>query len=81
MCDTRFEDVMSPCCCHVVQVIESGVDVPDDLAVDWVARNIYWTDYRLETIEVATLSGEHRTILFATNVTNARAISLDPSEG
>ncbi|XP_013407657.1 low-density lipoprotein receptor-related protein 2-like [Lingula anatina] len=62
-------------------LFESGVDVTEGLAVDWVGRNIYWTDYVLETIEVATLDGRYRTVLFGDNVTNPRAIALDPREG
>ena len=61
------------------QVISGGVGVTEALAVDWVGRNIYWTEYVLETVEVASMDGAHRTVLFSQNVTNPRAIVLDPS--
>lgn len=53
----------------------------EDLAVDWVGRNLYWTDYILETIEVSSLDGSQRRVVFSENVTNPRAIAVDPREG
>ena len=55
--------------------------VTESLAVDWVGRNLYWTDYVLETVEVARLDGSHRTVLVSENVTNPRALVLDPRNG
>lgn len=52
--------------------------VTESLAVDWVGRNLYWTDYVLETIEVSKLDGTHRTVLVSENVTNPRGLVLDP---
>lgn len=52
----------------------------ESLAVDWVGRNLYWTDYVLETIEVSKLDGTHRTVLVSENVTNPRGLVLDRSK-
>ena len=54
--------------------------VTESLAVDWVGRNLYWTDYVLETIEVSKLDGTHRAVLVSQNVTNPRGLVLDPRE-
>lgn len=54
--------------------------VTESLAVDWVGRNLYWTDYVLETIEVSKLEGTHRTVLVSENVTNPRGLVLDPRD-
>ena len=62
------------------QVIGSGVDITESVAVDWVARNLYWVDATLETIEAADLEGNNRVILFTENVTNPRGLALDPRE-
>lgn len=62
------------------QIFDSGVTVTESLAVDWVGRNLYWTDYVLETIEVSKLDGTHRTVLVSENVTNPRGLVLDPRE-
>uniref|UniRef100_A0A8D0H975 Low-density lipoprotein receptor-related protein 2 n=1 Tax=Sphenodon punctatus TaxID=8508 RepID=A0A8D0H975_SPHPU len=44
-------------------VFDSGVTVTESIAVDWVGRNLYWTDFVLETIEVSRLDGSHRTLV------------------
>uniref|UniRef100_A0A4W4GUH3 Low-density lipoprotein receptor-related protein 2 n=1 Tax=Electrophorus electricus TaxID=8005 RepID=A0A4W4GUH3_ELEEL len=64
-----------------IYIFDSGVTVTESLAVDWVGRNLYWTDYILETIEVARLDGSHRTVLISVNVTNPRGLVLDPRNG
>lgn len=61
-----------------LQIFDSGVTVTESIAVDWVGRNLYWTDYILETIEVAKLDGSHRAVLLSENVTNPRGLVLDP---
>uniref|UniRef100_A0A8D0FVJ2 EGF-like domain-containing protein n=1 Tax=Strix occidentalis caurina TaxID=311401 RepID=A0A8D0FVJ2_STROC len=48
------------------------------IAVDWVGRNLYWTDFVLETIEVSKMDGSHRTVLISENITNPRGLVLDP---
>lgn len=59
-------------------MIPWGVNVIEDLAVDWVGENLYWNDYALETVEVAKLDGSSRMVLFSENVTRPRGIELDP---
>ncbi len=56
------------------------MDLVEGLAVDWVGRNLYWTDYVLEVIEVSDLNGDQRVVLFYENITNPRAIALDPRD-
>ena len=38
------------------------VEHPDGVAVDWVARNLYWTDTGTDRIEVARLTGTFRKV-------------------
>lgn len=38
------------------------VEHPDGIAVDWIARNIYWTDTGTDRIEVARLNGNIRKV-------------------
>ena len=52
--------------------------VPESLAVDWVGRNLYWTDSVMENIEVAKLDGRFRKILMTKNITSPRGLALDP---
>ena len=57
------------------------VDQPDGIAVDWVARNIYWTDTGTDRIEVARLNGTSRKVLVSERLYEPRAIVLDPMAG
>ena len=49
------------------------------MAYDWVGKNIYWLDSRLNTIEVAKENGTHRMILVNQNISQPRGLTLDPS--
>lgn len=44
-------------------VLSNEIFHPDGVAVDWSARNIYWTDTGTDRIEVARLSGKHRKVI------------------
>ncbi|XP_059178824.1 low-density lipoprotein receptor-related protein 2-like isoform X2 [Physella acuta] len=65
----------------LTEIVATGIDVVEDIAVDWIGKNLYWTDYGMETIEVVNLAGEHRMVLFSENITNPRAIEVDPRDG
>ena len=61
-----------------LQTLDSGITMTESIAVDWVGRNLYWTDFSLQTIEVSKLDGSHRTVLLSENITNPRGLVLDP---
>jgi len=56
-------------------------DCVSGLAVDWIGRNLYWTDSVLNVIEVAGLNGSNRRILISNGLDNPRAILVDPPSG
>ncbi|XP_063240571.1 low-density lipoprotein receptor-related protein 2 [Bacillus rossius redtenbacheri] len=60
-------------------VISNGLDLVEGLAYDWIGKNIYWLDSRLNTIEVATENGTNRIVLLKENITQPRGMALDPS--
>lgn len=62
-------------------VIGSGLDLVEGLAIDWIAKNLYWVDSKLKTIEVSTLEGKNHLVLIAANISQPRGIVLDPREG
>ena len=68
--------------CSGQRVLFSDVLVPEGLAVDWVAGNLFWTDDGNDTIEVARIDGTGRKILLQGGVlVKPRAIALYPSRG
>lgn len=54
---------------------------PDGLAVDWVARNLYWCDKGTDTVEVSRLDGAHRRVLLRGGLREPRALALHPPRG
>lgn len=62
-------------------VVDSEIERPDGVAIDWVARNIYWTDTGTDHIEVARLNGSYRKVLISEDLYEPRAIVVDPLDG
>lgn len=64
-------------------LLEHGLDSCQGLAVDWMGRNIYWTDEGLGAISVARLSDgdslNKRRLLIS--VPHPRSIVVDPKRG
>lgn len=59
----------------------ADIGSPEGLAIDWVSRNIYWTDSTKDTIEVANLETKLRKTLFDTKLVNPRGIAVHPQRG
>lgn len=64
-----------------VVLIDSQLNSPEGLAMDWIHKNIYWTDSGNKTISVATVDGSKRRTLFSTHLSEPRAIAVDPTRG
>lgn len=62
-------------------VLSAGLGTPEDLAVDWVTNNIYFTDAEFHHIGVCTNDGVHCTILVNKDIHKPRGIVLDPNNG
>ena len=62
-------------------VVANEIKHPGGVAVDWVARNLYWTDTGTDRIEVSRLNGLSRKILISDHLDEPRAITLDPTHG
>ena len=61
--------------------MNADVRHPDGLAIDWVARNLYWTDTGTDRIEVSRLNGSSRKALISKDLDEPGAITLYPSRG
>ena len=60
-----------------VEVINVNLITPESIAIDWISRNIYWVDSGTRRIEVATLNGTSRRVLFSVNVVLPTSIAVD----
>ena len=66
----------------VEDIVTSGVGSVEGLAVEWESNGlIYWSDYTYGTIEVASVDGSNRKLLFKEEVNNPRGIALYPKKG
>lgn len=64
-----------------MEIITTGLISPDGLACDWFTNKLYWTDLETNRIEVATMTGEHRKVLFWSEIDQPRSIVLVPMRG
>ena len=51
----------------------------DGLAWDWIAGNLYWTDYCQDDIEVFNPQSGHQTVIINSGLIEPRAIVVDPT--
>lgn len=62
-------------------VVVQNVKSAEGLAIDWISRNVYFTDSETKTIEVASLNGKFRKVLIRSHLNNPRGIAVDPVDG
>ncbi|RZF40959.1 hypothetical protein LSTR_LSTR013214 [Laodelphax striatellus] len=64
-------------------VIDEGILNCEGLAIDWMGRNIYWTDLGRSSISVANIdnSTQRRTIIYESNTFFPKSIVLHPKAG
>lgn len=60
------------------EVVITNKNKAEGLAIDWYAENIYWTNSDSNRIEVITISGKYRKVLFWTELDQPRGIGLIP---
>ena len=77
-CSSRRADLNGS---NMETVIGRGLKTTDGLAVDWVARNLYWTDTGRNTIEASRLDGSCRKVLINNSLDEPRAIAVFPRKG
>ncbi|KAH9496208.1 Low-density lipoprotein receptor- protein 4 [Bulinus truncatus] len=65
----------------IENIVLKELATTDGLAVDWIARNLYWTDSGHDVIEVSRLDGSSRKTIIEHGLTEPRAIALFPGKG
>ncbi|XP_071812075.1 low-density lipoprotein receptor-related protein 6-like [Apostichopus japonicus] len=53
----------------------------EGIAVDWMARNIFWTDTILQHVAVSRYDGSHRHIIISEDIVKPRGIAVYPAKG
>ena len=61
-------------------IMDEVVNV-EGVAIDWIGRKMYWTTYKSETIEVATLDGKYKKVLINAGLEYPRGMAVDPIAG
>ena len=54
---------------------------PRGVAVDWVAKRLYWVDAGADTITVSTLDGKMKRTIVNSGVDEPHDIVVDPQSG
>ncbi|XP_077317486.1 low-density lipoprotein receptor-related protein 4-like isoform X1 [Lithobates pipiens] len=62
-------------------IIETSLESPAGLAIDWVTKKLYWTDAGTDRIEVSNTDGSMRSVLIWENLDRPRDIVVDPVGG
>lgn len=65
----------------VETVIPKGYTYPDHLAIDWVARNLYWTCPQYGKIYISRLNGTSSKVVVGDGLEEPRGIAVDPGDG
>ncbi|ENN78282.1 hypothetical protein YQE_05433, partial [Dendroctonus ponderosae] len=62
-------------------IVTSGLGLPEDLEVDWLTGNIYFTDAQNRHIGVCNNDGSHCTVLINKDIRKPRGIALNVNDG
>ena len=63
------------------ELIVSGLDNPEEVAIDWINRILYWCDFGSNTIEYSKLDGSNRRLLLSTGLDQPHGLVSDPLSG
>ncbi|CAG9862634.1 unnamed protein product [Phyllotreta striolata] len=62
-------------------LVTAGIDLPEDLAIDWLTGNIYFTDGEKKHIGVCSPDGTHCAVLINKDIAKPRGIVLNVLDG
>lgn len=61
--------------------VTENVQTPVGIAVDWIYKNLYWTDLGTKTISVTNFNGTKQKVLFNRGLKEPASIAVDPLSG
>ncbi|ESO96765.1 hypothetical protein LOTGIDRAFT_51280, partial [Lottia gigantea] len=61
--------------------LDTGVTSSEGLAIDWIGRNLYWTDDGHKTINIVRLTDTTKRYTVIRNLNHPKAIVLDANKG
>eukprot|EP00057_Strongylocentrotus_purpuratus_P026506 XP_011680980.1 PREDICTED: low-density lipoprotein receptor-related protein 1 isoform X3 [Strongylocentrotus purpuratus] len=66
-----------------IETVIEGIPYAYNLAIDWVSRNMYWTNLSPDksTINIARLDGSFQNEIDNLNLTNPKSIVIEPTVG
>ena len=64
--------------CDGKELIVSGLVNPEEVAVDWINRKLYWCDFGSDVIEYSNLDGTNRRLLVNLDLDKPRGLVIDP---
>ncbi|XP_011296732.1 vitellogenin receptor [Fopius arisanus] len=62
-------------------IVTAGLGIPEEISVDWVTGNIYFTDSLYRRIGVCTNSGSHCAVIITEDIDRPRGLVLHPATG
>ena len=66
---------------NIKENVTKGVGKVGGIAIDWISKDIFWTDTRNNRIEMAKVDGSDRKILFDRDIDKPRDIAVDSVNG
>lgn len=61
--------------------VMDNVQTPVGIAVDWIYKNLYWSDLGTKTISVSNFNGTKVKVLFDRSLKEPASIAVDPLSG
>ena len=66
---------------NIKENVTKGVGKVGGIAIDWISKDIFWTDTTNNRIEMAKVDGSDRNILFDRDIDKPRGIAVDSVNG
>ncbi|KAI1293709.1 Prolow-density lipoprotein receptor-related protein 1 [Halotydeus destructor] len=64
-----------------LKTILHGLESIEGIAVDWIAKNVYWLDPSYDVIEVSRLNGSNRMVILSGDMEKPSSIAIHPVAG